>query len=204
MALYIHPETTEIAVYDRAAGETWFSNPQGRSMRHGVGQDVLQLRYDAPTSPDKLMDSWAHSVQLGQAEIIPLGDGVRVEYLSLIHIWAQLAWAAPYASYTFDFYGNPVPAPQAYTARGIIDGPSLGTLPLREPRDLAVSPAGEILIADTGNNRILRLNSDFELIQIIDGFWHGDTWDTFAAPVALYVTERERLYVCLLYTSRCV
>src|SRR5690606_13139734 len=50
-------------------------------MRHGVGQDVLQLRYDAPTSPDKLMDSWAHSVQLGQAEIIPLGDGVRVEYL---------------------------------------------------------------------------------------------------------------------------
>lgn len=81
LALYIHPETTEIAVYDRAAGETWFSNPQGRSMRHGVGQDVLQLRYDAPTSPDKLMDSWAHSVQLGQAEIIPLGDGVRVEYL---------------------------------------------------------------------------------------------------------------------------
>jgi len=115
--------------------------------------------------------------------------------IAMILAGAQLAWAAPYASYTFDFYGNPVPAPQAYTARGIIDGPSLGTLPLREPRDLAVSPAGEILIADTGNNRILRLNSDFELIQIIDGFWHGDTWDTFAAPVALYVTERERLYV---------
>ena len=57
---------------------------------------------------------------------------------------AQLAWAAPYASYTFDFYGNAVPAPQAYTVQTIIDGTSLGTTPLREPRDLAVSPGGDI------------------------------------------------------------
>ena len=104
-------------------------------------------------------------------------------------------FAAPYASYTYDFYGNAVPAPQAYTAQGIIDGASLGISPLREPRDLAVSPGGEIYIADTGNNRILRLSSSFELIQVIDGFWRESGWDTFSAPVALYVTERGRLYV---------
>ena len=81
LALYINPETTEIAVYDKAADTTWFSNPPGRNMRAGVGQDVVQIRYDSPTSPDKLMDSWTHSVQLGQASVIPLPDGVRVEYL---------------------------------------------------------------------------------------------------------------------------
>ena len=108
---------------------------------------------------------------------------------------AQLAWAAPYASYTFDFYGNAVPAPQAYTVQTIIDGTSLGTTPLREPRDLAVSPGGDIYIADTGNNRILRLSSSFELLQTIDGFWVEEDWQTFNAPVALYVTERGRLYI---------
>lgn len=81
LALYINPETTEIAVYDKAADTTWFSNPPGRNMRAGVGQDVVQIRYDSPTSPDKLMDSWTHSVQLGQASVVPLPDGVRVEYL---------------------------------------------------------------------------------------------------------------------------
>lgn len=80
LALYIHPETTEIALWDKAAGEVWFSNPQGRNMRAAVAQDVVQIRYDAPTSPDKLMDSYTHSVQLGQAQIIPLPEGVRVEY----------------------------------------------------------------------------------------------------------------------------
>ena len=114
---------------------------------------------------------------------------------ALLLVGGELVFAAPYASYTYDFYGNAVPAPQAYTAQGIIDGASLGISPLREPRDLAVSPGGEIYIADTGNNRILRLDRDFELIQVIDGFWREGSWDTFSAPVALYITERGRLYL---------
>lgn len=81
LALYIHPETTEIALWDKGADALWFSNPQGRNMRQGMGHDVVQIRYDAPTSPDKLMNSHTHSVQLGQVQIIPLENGVRVEYL---------------------------------------------------------------------------------------------------------------------------
>lgn len=81
LSLFIHPETTEIALWDREADVYWFSNPQGRNMRQGVGHDVVQIRYDAPTSPDKLMNSYTHSVELGQAAIFPLDEGVRVEYL---------------------------------------------------------------------------------------------------------------------------
>lgn len=124
--------------------------------------------------------------------------------MAIILLVGQCVYAAPYASYTFDFYGNPVPAPQAYTAQGVLDGASLGISPLREPRDVAVSPKGEIFIADTGNNRILRLDSDFALIQVLDGFLNGDTWDTFSSPVALYVTERDRLYVADRDNSRLV
>lgn len=81
LALYIHPDTTEIAVFDKNAGEIWYSNPPGRNMRQSIAHDVIHIRYDTPTSPDKQMDSYNHSVQLGQAEIIPIEGGVRVEYL---------------------------------------------------------------------------------------------------------------------------
>ena len=33
LSLFFHPETTEIAVYDRLTGETWYSNPKDRSAR---------------------------------------------------------------------------------------------------------------------------------------------------------------------------
>ena len=81
LALYIHPDTTEIGVFDKTAEEVWYSNPPGRNMRQSTAHDVIQIRYDTPTSPDKQMDSYNHSVQLGQAEIIRIEGGVRVEYL---------------------------------------------------------------------------------------------------------------------------
>ena len=81
LALYIDPVTTEIALWDKGADALWFSNPPGRNRRQETGQEVVQIRYDAPTSPDKLMSSYTHSVQLGQAEILPIDSGVRVEYL---------------------------------------------------------------------------------------------------------------------------
>ena len=114
--------------------------------------------------------------------------------LALLLYEAASALAAP-ISYTFDFYGNPVPAARSYTMERIIDGSALQTTPLREPRDVAVSPSGHLFLADTGNNRILKLSETFELVQIIDSFSHQGTVDTFAAPVALYVTEHERLYI---------
>lgn len=101
----------------------------------------------------------------------------------------------PYPSYTFDFFGNAVPAAQAYIARGVLDGTTLGTTPLREPRDIAVARNGDIFIADTGNNRILHLDHNFDLIKIIDGFTVDGQAETINAPVALYVTERDRLYI---------
>ena len=101
----------------------------------------------------------------------------------------------PYPSYTFDFFGNPVPAAQAYIARSVVDGNSLGITPLREPRDIAVAQNGEVFIADTGNNRILHLDKNFGLIKIIDGFSVDGQTENFSAPVALYLTERGRLYI---------
>ena len=115
--------------------------------------------------------------------------------LALLSGASAVAVAAPLASYTFDYYGNPVPAAQAYSLDVVVDGSSLGTTPLREPRDVVVSETGDIFIADTGNNRILKLNGNFQLIQVMEGFEMEGVWHSFNAPVALYVTERGRLYI---------
>ena len=79
LALYIDPVTTEIDLWDKGADALWFSNP-GAEQAPGNRTEVV-IRYDAPTSPDKLMNSYTHSVQLGQAEIVTIENGVRVEYL---------------------------------------------------------------------------------------------------------------------------
>lgn len=80
-ALYIHPQTTEIAVKDLRSGKMWFSNPQDRSPQRSVGHELVVIRYDAPAAPDRQMNSFDHSVKYGQFEISPLPNGVRVEYL---------------------------------------------------------------------------------------------------------------------------
>jgi hypothetical protein len=66
-------------------------------------------------------------------------------------------YAAPYASYTFDFYGNPVPAAQAY-AQGVLDGASLRDFSLAGTKGSGCIPKWrDLFLADTGNNRILKL-----------------------------------------------
>ncbi|NLJ73467.1 MAG: hypothetical protein GX331_00585 [Firmicutes bacterium] len=80
-ALYIHPQTTEIAVHSFVTGKTWFSNPQGRDHKRSVGQEIIAIRYDTPVVPDRNMNSFDHSVKYGQFEISSIPNGVRVEYL---------------------------------------------------------------------------------------------------------------------------
>ncbi|MFY9563822.1 MAG: gluconolactonase, partial [Limnochordia bacterium] len=65
--------------------------------------------------------------------------------------------AAPYDSYLFNFWGERVPAPQAYIPLKLVDGQSLGVGPLRRPQDLAIGPDLRVYIADSGNNRVIRL-----------------------------------------------
>lgn len=104
-------------------------------------------------------------------------------------------FVVPYTSYTYDFWGEAVPAPQAYLPVRFIRGADLGVGPLNSPNDIHVSPAGNIYIADTGNNRIVALDRDWQLIRVIEEFEHLGAVDRFSQPRGLFVTEDEMLYV---------
>jgi len=101
----------------------------------------------------------------------------------------------PYSSYTYDYWGNPVPAPAPYVPTRIVEGTTLGIGAFNNANDLFVSPAGKIYVADTGNNRIVVLNDQWEVERIVDSFVMNGEEQTFNAPQGVFITDAEHLYV---------
>lgn len=113
-------------------------------------------------------------------------------------------FVVPYTSYTYDYWGQPVPAPHAYLPVSIIRGSDLGAGSLRNPGDLHVSASGHVYIADTGNNRVLVLDPEWRLVRVIAEFEHAGGTDRLNAPRGVYVTADESLYVADTGNARIV
>lgn len=112
----------------------------------------------------------------------------------------------PYSTYTYDIDGSYMESPHAYVPQTVIDSESLGLLvPIAAPKDFFVheyvNEAGEtdytICISDTGNKRVVIVDSDFKVTGIIMDF--ENEWgvpDQIAEPTGLFVDVRNHLYVC--------
>lgn len=80
----------------------------------------------------------------------------------------------PYNNYSFSWntdYGEevfPYVEPQAYVPAASINGTDQGVGPFANPQDVAIGPAGDILIADTGNSRIVRLHADLTAAEVLE------------------------------------
>ena len=89
LSLFFHPETTEIAVYDRLTGETWYSNPKDRDqleiLARGSAKDAigaqLRISYFTPGDVRRTMNNYSDSIVYGQFQIEELPNGVRVDYV---------------------------------------------------------------------------------------------------------------------------
>ncbi len=102
----------------------------------------------------------------------------------------------PYPSYIYDFWEEPVSAPQAYYPDQIITGKDLGAGSLSEPRDLHISSYNQnIYIVDSGNNRIIELNPDWTVKRIIDSFTNRGEEDFFNNPRGIYTNPAGDLYI---------
>jgi len=94
LKLYINHENAEIAVTDKNSGNTWYSNPPGRSdesIARGRTADRLrsQLRisYFAGQSR-RYMNSYTDSVQNDQFNLEYLDNGVRIEFV-MGEVWQE-------------------------------------------------------------------------------------------------------------------
>lgn len=105
-----------------------------------------------------------------------------------------------YQTYTYSSNGTSQYSPDAYypSARHISFGTWKGEEVLLEaPKDLFVDQHQNIIISDTGNNRIVVVDKNFKLITVIDSFKTADgTESTFANPLGVYRHTDDRLFVC--------
>lgn len=112
----------------------------------------------------------------------------------------------PYSTYTYDIDGHTWNRLTHMCPQTVIDSESLGLLvPIAAPKDFFVheyvNEAGEtdytICISDTGNKRVVIVDSDFKVTGIIMDF--ENEWgvpDQIAEPTGLFVDVRNHLYVC--------
>lgn len=113
----------------------------------------------------------------------------------------------PYSTYTYDIDGDYMESPHAYVPLRVIDSDTLGLkVPLKDPKDFCVSDVYDengnivdhyICIADTGNARVIVVNSEYKVVGIIMDFvneWGVD--DAIVEPRGLTVDKKNHLYVC--------
>jgi len=117
--------------------------------------------------------------------------------LSIISILGgpAAALAAPYESYNYSWYGDPEPSPVPYLPERQITGTALSVGSFSGPEDMFVTPDGKIYLLDSGNNRIIRMNEDWKVTQIIDKFMNNGAEDTFSVPQGMFVHRDGHLYI---------
>ncbi len=133
--------------------------------------------------------------------------------ISVMMIWLLLAgvcplsvWASePYESYSYDSRGNAVPSQAGYTAVKSVSGSDIGAGSLDSPSDIFLSGDGTFYIADTGNDRIIAVDSNFEgVCGIYDSFIFPDGSETrLSKPTGIYVSaDRNMMYIADSGNSR--
>lgn len=91
----------------------------------------------------------------------------------LICLAGLLAAALPAAaegtsrSYTYNSRDEAVPTASPYQPAGVYYGKDMGVDALSSPRDLYVTDAGEVYLLDSGNSRVVVLNSDLTPLRVI-------------------------------------
>lgn len=125
--------------------------------------------------------------------------------LAMLILSVDIVYAAePYNSYTYDYWGTPVPSPAPYIPVSIITGESLKTVDFVNPTDLFVFNDNQIYIVDSGNNRIVVLDQNFNIEKIIDSFTNNGKVDTFNKPQGIFVNDDGELYIADTDNARIV
>lgn len=143
-------------------------------------------------------------------------------------LMAQAIFAEdPYESYNYDAWGSAVPSQNGYIVKDTITGADMGLEQLSDPesplfisetepaelndaKDFYLSPNNEFFIVDTGNNRIIRTDINFNLIAcyktftgsklteevtLEDGTTEERVVTDLKSPYGIFVDEDDIMYI---------
>ena len=105
---------------------------------------------------------------------------------------------AVYPSYTYNEWDESVSTPQGYTVEATIRGAQAEGGAWKQPQDLCVTPEGHILLADSGNDRILEYDAEWHLIrEITQATLENGEALPLAGPNGMHVSPDGTLYATL-------
>lgn len=108
---------------------------------------------------------------------------------------------SPYEGYIWNREGKDVPSINGYVYESSIEGVYLQSGPFNSPEDIFITPDDFIYIVDSGNNRIVHLSPDFEVINVI-GDKEGP--GVLNGPKGVFVKEDGTIYVADTKNQRIV
>lgn len=112
--------------------------------------------------------------------------------------------SAQATSYTYSMKGNQVQTPDAADVVNLLDKDySHWGMKLSKPSDLAVSPNGNIYIADTDNNRIIILDENYQFSgQISTPLMPDNSLGKLLHPEGIFIDENGFIYIADTGNSR--
>ena len=105
------------------------------------------------------------------------------------------AQTSPYTTYIYDSEGYELQSPGAYEFAAEYSGVDLGVGVFNGISHVCTDSKGRILVTDSGNNRVIVLNDQFQVLQELDGF---------NSPHASCVAGDGHIYVADTYNSKIV
>lgn len=108
---------------------------------------------------------------------------------------SNVSAAEPYDVYNYDRWGDAIPSQAGYIAERAVSGFDLGIGAMDTPSDIFFAFDDNFYIVDTGNNRIIAVNKEFDnVVRIYDSFKMPDgTETTLKKPMGIYVSEESQL-----------
>lgn len=127
---------------------------------------------------------------------------LRILFVCILLITTVLAPASAasaetynFYTYSYDYFGNELDSPDAYTSESLLLGTDLGIGDFKNPMGLFVKNE-LVYIVDSGNNRIVVVNKNFELIRVIDKVVIDGQDSTFLNPQDIFVADNGDMYIC--------
>lgn len=123
---------------------------------------------------------------------------------------AVMAWSAKldvnaqstYNSYTYDEWNQSVAAPDSYQPVTAMNGIQIDSGSWNTPQDFFMDSDGHLYVADTGNNRILILDQDLKLLEIMETVTMNGEEIPLTDIEGLYVTKEHVIYAAQTQAGR--
>lgn len=101
----------------------------------------------------------------------------------------------PYKGYSYDEWGVAFPSQIGYLPEQVYYGDTEQKIVFNKPEDICVAENGDLYVLDSGNNRVVVLDRNYQLVKILDTFINTDGSPyTLFSPTGLYIRGDE-LYI---------